>query len=338
MTDQTTTSADAHAATGSVTRDDVKVIAASSIGTVFEWFDFFLYGAMAVVISRHFFSGVDPSTAFILALLAFAAGFAVRPFGALVFGALGDMWGRKKAFIFALSLMGAATFAVGLLPTYAQIGVASPWILVAMRMLQGLSVGGVYGGAATYVAEHAPDNKRGFYTSWIQTTATLGMGLSLAVVFATRTITCEEAFNDWAWRIPFLLSALLLAVTMWIQVKLNESPVYLKMKAAGKATKTPIREAFGTWSNLKIVLIALTGVVIAQAVIWYTAQFYTLFFLERMLKVEGSVANLLVATGLLISTPLYVFFGWVSDYIGRKKIMMASCVLAIGGTFLCSKL
>jgi len=331
MTDQTTAAA-AESEAG-VGKEDFKVIAASSAGTVFEWFDFFLYGSMAVVISRHFFSGVNESTAFILALLAFAAGFAVRPFGAIVFGALGDVWGRKKTFIFTLTLMGAATFAVGLLPTYSQIGVTAPWILVFLRMLQGLSLGGVYGGAAIYVAEHAPDNKRGFYTSFIQTTATVGMAFSLSFIFATRTILGEEAFNAWGWRVPFLMSAGLLAITMWIQMKLDESPVYLKMKSSGKATKTPLREAFGSLPNVKIIMIALFGAVIGQAVIWYAAQFYALFFLERVLKVDGPVANLLMAAGLVISTPLYVFFGWLSDKVGRKKVMMTACLLAASTYF-----
>jgi len=326
MTDQTSASASAH--DGTVGREDVKVIAASSIGTVFEWFDFFLYGSMAVVISRHFFSGVDESTAFIMALLAFAAGFAVRPFGAIVFGALGDIWGRKRTFIYTLTLMGVATFAVGLLPTYAQIGAAAPWILVFLRMLQGLSVGGVYGGAATYVAEHSPDNKRGMYTSWIQTTATVGMALSLMVIFGTRTIVGEENFNVWGWRIPFLMSAILLCITMWIQLQLNESPVYQKMKSSGKTTKAPLRESFGNWENNKIVLIALFGAIIGVAVIWYCSQFYTLFFLERTLKVDGATANVLMAVALIVATPLYVFFGWLSDRIGRKKVMMTACLLA----------
>ncbi len=328
MTDQTTSSVAGHSAEAGVGREDVKVIAASSIGTVFEWFDFFLYGSLAVVISRHFFSAVNESTAFILALLAFAAGFIVRPFGALVFGYMGDIWGRKNTFIFTLMLMGVATFGVGLLPTYAQIGAAAPWILIILRMLQGLSVGGVYGGAATYVAEHAPHSKRGLYTSWIQTTATAGMALSLSVVYLTRVSVGQEAFDQWGWRIPFLLSVFLLAMTMWIQLKLNESPVYLKMKAAGKATKSPFKESFGNWDNLKIVIIALCGAVIGQAVIWYASQFYLLFFLERILKVDGSVSNILMASALIIATPLYIFFGWLSDKIGRKKVMMTACALA----------
>lgn len=328
MTDQTTSSVAGHAADAGVSREDFKVIAASSIGTVFEWFDFFLYGTLAVIISRHFFSAVNETTAFILALLAFAAGFIVRPFGALVFGYLGDIWGRKNTFIVTLMLMGAATFGVGLLPTYAQIGAVAPWILIFLRMLQGLSVGGVYGGAATYVAEHAPPGRRGFYTSWIQTTATAGMALSLGIVFATRYFIGEEDFNQWGWRIPFLLSIFLLAVTMWIQLKLNESPVYLKMKSSGKATKSPWKESFGNWANLKIILVALCGAVIGQAVIWYASQFYALFFLERVLKVDGPIANLLMVASLVIATPLYIFFGWLSDKVGRKKVMMTACALA----------
>jgi len=325
MTDDSI-SLDATRATTS--REDFKVIAASSVGTIFEWYDFFLYGSLALYIGRHFFSGVNETTGFILALLAFAAGFAVRPFGALVFGRLGDLWGRKNTFLVTLSLMGGATFIVGLLPTYAQIGAAAPWILVILRMLQGLSVGGVYGGAATYVAEHAPAGKRGFYTSWIQTTATVGLVLTLGVIFATRTIVGEEAFGVWGWRIPFLLSIVLLGVTIWIQMKLAESPVYLRMKAAGKSSAHPWRESFGNWGNLRIVLIALFGAVVGQAVVWYTGQFYVLFFMERVLKVDGSVTILLLGAGLLIATPLYVFFGWLSDKIGRKPIILMACFLA----------
>ena len=325
MSNQSTTAASADSTVGA---EDFKVIAASSVGTIFEWFDFFLYGSMAGVISRHFFAGVNEVTAFTLALLAFAAGFAVRPFGALVFGYLGDLWGRKNTFLITLTLMGAGTFAVGLLPTYAQIGPAAPWILVALRMVQGLSVGGVYGGAAIYVAEHAPHGRRGFYTSWIQTTATVGMALSLAVIFGTREIVGADDFAAWGWRIPFLMSALLLTVTMWIQLKLNESPVYKRMKSTGKTSTQPWKDAFGNWKNLRIVLIALGGAVAGQAVIWYTAQFYVLFFLQRVLKVDDSISSLLVCAALIISTPLYVFFGWLTDKIGRKKVMMTACLLA----------
>jgi MFS family permease len=311
-----------------VTRKHASVLAASSVGTIFEWYDFFLYGTLAIFISRHFFSGVNETTAFILSLLAFSAGFAVRPFGALVFGWLGDVWGRKNTFLITLLIMGAATFVVGLLPSYEQIGAAAPWILVAMRMLQGLAVGGVYGGAATYVAEHAPHGQRGFYTSWIQTTATVALVLSLGVVLATRTIMGEEAFGAWGWRIPFLLSILLLGVTVWIQLRLQESPIYQEMKSSGKASKHPWSESFGNAKNLKLVLIALFGAVIGQAVVWYTGQFYLLFFIERVLKVDGTTTSILLCISLLIATPLYVFFGWLSDRIGRKPIILAGCALA----------
>ncbi|MBX7200137.1 MAG: MFS transporter [Rhodospirillaceae bacterium] len=309
-------------------RDDFKVLAASSVGTIFEWFDFFLYGSLAVILSRHFFAGVNESTAFVLALLAFAAGFAVRPFGAVVFGFLGDLWGRKRTFLVTLSVMGIATFAVGLLPTYSQIGPAAAWSLVLLRMMQGLSVGGVYGGAAVYVAEHVAPSKRGFYTSWIQTTATIGMALSLIVIFTTRTLLGEPTFVAWGWRIPFLMSSVLLAITIWIQLKLSESPVYLRMKASGRSSSRPWADAFGNWANLRLILIALFGVMIGLAVIWYAAQFYVLFFMERILKVDGATTNLLVAAGLLIATPLFVFFGWLSDKIGRKPIVLAACLLA----------
>ncbi len=311
-----------------VGKENFKVIAASSVASVFEWFDFFLYGALAVVISRNFFSHVNETTAFVLALLAFAAGFAVRPFGAIVFGFFGDLLGRKNTFLVTLALMGVATFCVGLLPTYEQIGVAAPWILVGLRMLQGLSVGGVYGGAAVYVAEHVDRNRRGFFTSWIQITATVGMALSLAVIFFTRVLVGEEAFNSWGWRIPFLLSIVLLGVTIWIQLKLSESPVYLEMKAAGRASKQPLKDAFGNWKNLRLILIALFGAMVGQAVIWYAAQFYVFFFMERVLKVDAALANLLVATALVISTPLYVLFGWLSDKVGRRPVILGACLLA----------
>jgi MFS family permease len=309
-------------------RENFKVIGASSVASVFEWFDFFLYGSLAVIISRKFFSGVDENSAFVMALLAFAAGFAVRPFGAIVFGFFGDLWGRKNTFLVTLALMGVATFGVGLLPTYDQIGVAAPWILVALRMLQGLSVGGVYGGAAIYVAEHVEQKRRGFFTSWIQITATVGMALSLIVIFATRKMVGEVEFGEWGWRIPFLLSIVLLGVTIWIQLKLSESPVYVEMKAAGKTSSRPWADAFGNWKNVRLILIALFGAMVGQAVVWYAAQFYVLFFIERVLKVDAAVTNLLVASALIISTPLYIFFGWLSDKVGRKPVILGACLLA----------
>ncbi|MCB5426079.1 MHS family MFS transporter [Altererythrobacter sp. CC-YST694] len=311
-----------------VRKTEWKVIAASSLGTVFEWYDFYLYGLLATIISAQFFSGVNETTAFILALAAFAAGFAVRPFGALVFGRVGDLVGRKNTFLVTMGIMGASTFAVGLLPSYASVGVAAPLMLVALRLLQGLALGGQYGGAATYVAEHAPEGKRGFYTSFIQTTATLGLFASLLVVIGTREAMGEEAFASWGWRLPFFASALLLVVSLWIRLQLNESPVYQKMKADGTTSKAPLTEAFGNWKNLRIVLIALLGAVAGQAVVWYTGQFYALFYLEKILKVEGSTANILIAAALAIGTPFFVFFGWLSDRIGRKPIIMAGCALA----------
>lgn len=311
-----------------VQKTEWKVIAASSLGTVFEWYDFYLYGLLATIISAQFFSGVNETTAFILALAAFAAGFAVRPFGALVFGRVGDLVGRKNTFLVTMGIMGASTFAVGLLPSYASVGVAAPLMLVALRLLQGLALGGQYGGAATYVAEHAPEGKRGFYTSFIQTTATLGLFASLLVVIGTREAMGEEAFASWGWRLPFFASALLLLVSLWIRLQLNESPVYQKMKADGTTSKAPLTEAFGNWKNLRIVLIALLGAVAGQAVVWYTGQFYALFYLEKILKVEGATANILIAAALAIGTPFFVFFGWLSDRIGRKPIIMAGCALA----------
>ena len=310
-------------------RNDRMIVGAASAGTVFEWYDFYLYGSLTAFISGHFFSGVNETTGFILALMAFAAGFAVRPFGALVFGRLGDLWGRKNTFLVTMLLMGLSTFAVGLLPDYSRIGVAAPVLLVLLRLVQGLALGGEYGGAATYVAEHAPEGKRGLYTSWIQTTATLGLFLSLIVIILVRTQVGEEAFKAWGWRIPFLVSAVLLAVSMWIRLKLNESPVFRKMVDEGSTSKKPLTEAFANPANLKRVLLALVGLTAGQAVVWYTGQFYTLFFLEKTLKVDGLTTNALVATALLIGTPFFVVFGWLSDRIGRKPIILAGCLLAV---------
>ena len=306
----------------------VKVIAASSLGTIFEWYDFYLNGLLATVITAQFFSGVNETTGFILALAAFAAGFAVRPFGALVFGRIGDLVGRKYTFLVTMFIMGASTFAVGLLPSYATAGVAAPLLLVGLRLLQGLALGGQYGGAATYVAEHAPEGRRGFFTSFIQTTATLGLFAALLVVIGTRSAMGEQAFAEWGWRLPFFASAVLLGVSLWIRLQLNESPVYQEMKSAGATSKAPLTEAFGNWRNARLVLIALLGAVAGQAVVWYTGQFYALFYLERVLKVDGATANILIAVALAIGTPFFVFFGWLSDKIGRKPIILAGCALA----------
>jgi MFS family permease len=305
------------------------VIGASSLGTVFEWYDFYLYGLLVSVISAQFFSGVNEVTGFIFALAAFAAGFAVRPFGALVFGRLGDLVGRKYTFLVTMGIMGGSTFAVGLLPSYATAGVLAPVLLLALRLLQGLALGGEYGGAATYVAENSPQGKRGLFTSFIQTTATLGLFGALIVVIVTRTSLGEDAFKAWGWRIPFLISVILLGVSLWIRMQLAESPVFVKMKNQGTTSKAPLAEAFGRWSNLKIVIISLLGAVMGQAVVWYAGQFYALFFLERTLKVDGATTNILVAIALVLATPGFILFGWLSDKIGRKPIIMTGCLLAM---------
>ncbi len=311
-----------------VDRSDRLVILASSVGTVIEWYDFYLYGSLAAIITVQFFSGVNETTGYIFALMAFAAGFAVRPFGAIVFGRLGDLWGRKNTFLVTMLLMGLSTFVVGLLPPYAVIGIAAPIILVLMRLIQGLALGGEYGGAATYVAEHAPQGKRGFYTSFIQITATAGLVLSLVVILSVRLAVGEEAFAEWGWRIPFLVSILLLGVSLWIRLKLAESPSFKKMKAEGKGSKTPLKDSFGKWPNLKIVLIALLGLTAGQAVIWYTGQFYALFFLERVMKVDATLVYVLLTIALVAASPFFIFWGWLSDKVGRKPIILAGCLIA----------
>ncbi|MBC4017488.1 MFS transporter [Siccirubricoccus deserti] len=311
-----------------MTREERKVIFASSLGTVFEWYDFYLYGSLAVIIGAKFFSQFDPATRNIFALLAFAAGFLVRPFGALVFGRLGDLVGRKYTFLVTIVIMGASTFIVGVLPTSDQIGISAAIILIILRLLQGLALGGEYGGAATYVAEHAPHGRRGFYTSWIQTTATLGLFLSLLVILFTRTAVGEEAFADWGWRVPFLLSVVLLGISVWIRLQLEESPAFVRMKAEGTQSKAPLSEAFGQWRNAKVALIALLGLTAGQGVVWYTGQFYALFFLQSILKVDGYTANLLIAWSLVLGTGGFIFFGWLSDKIGRKPIILAGCAIA----------
>jgi MFS family permease len=310
-----------------MTKDERFVIFASSLGTVFEWYDFYLYGSLAAIIGAQFFSAYPENTRNIFALLAFAAGFLVRPFGAIVFGRVGDIVGRKYTFLVTIMIMGLSTFIVGLLPNAASIGIAAPIILIALRLLQGLALGGEYGGAATYVAEHAPQNKRGYYTSFIQTTATLGLFLSLLVILFTRTIIGEADFAAWGWRIPFLVSVVLLFISVLIRLRLNESPVFQKMKEEGKGSKAPLTDAFGNWKNAKIVILALVGLTMGQAVIWYTGQFYALFFLQSILKVDGYTANLLIAWSLLLGTGFFLFFGALSDRIGRKPIIMAGCLI-----------
>ncbi|HRF83603.1 MAG TPA: MFS transporter [Pseudoxanthomonas sp.] len=321
-----------HSPRGELSQGHKKVIFASSLGTVFEWYDFYLYGSLAVIIARQFFSGVNETTGMIFALLAFAAGFFVRPFGAAFFGSLGDRIGRKYTFLVTILIMGISTFLVGVLPSYASIGMAAPIILIALRLAQGLAMGGEYGGAATYVAEHAPDGKRGLYTSFIQTTATLGLFLSLAVILTCRLTLGDEAFNAWGWRIPFLGSIILLGVSVWIRLQLSESPLFQQMKSEGKGSKQPFRDSI-KGCNLKLMLLVLFGATAGQAVVWYAGQFYALFYLQSVLKVDSTWAYLLIAAALLLATPFFLFFGWLSDRIGRKKIIMVGCILAAATYF-----
>ena len=305
-----------------------KVIAAAAAGTMIEWYDFYIFGSLAAIMSGLFFPKGNETAAFLLTLATFATGFAVRPFGAIVFGRVGDLVGRKYAFLVTLLIMGGATFVIGLLPTYEQIGLAAPLILVALRLLQGLALGGEYGGAAVYVAEHVPDNKRGFYTSFIQTTATLGLFVSLGVILIVRTAMTETDFKTWGWRIPFLLSILLVAMSYYIRVRLKESPLFTQLKSEGKTSATPIRDSLGSGKNWRIILLVLFGAAAGQAVVWYTGQFYALFFLQNVLKVDFVKANVIVAVALALATPFFIVFGALSDRIGRKKIMMAGNLIA----------
>ena len=313
---------------GGMTAEERKVIFASSLGTVFEWYDFYIYGTLGAFLAKYFFSNVPPNVGFIFALLAFAAGFAVRPFGALIFGRLGDLVGRKYTFLITMTLMGVGTFFIGVLPGYDTWGIVAPIVLIALRLVQGLALGGEYGGAAIYVAEHAPPGKRGYYTSWIQTTATLGLFMALLLILLIRTWMGEESFGNWGWRIPFLLSGILLAVSIWIRLSLNESPIFAKMKEEGKTSKRPLSEAFGEWKNAKIAILALFGATAGEAVVWYGGQFYALFFLTQTIKVPAVTAQIMIVVALALGTPGFVLFGWLSDKIGRKPIILAGFLLA----------
>jgi MFS family permease len=313
---------------GGMTAEERKVIFASSLGTVFEWYDFYIYGTLGAFLAKYFFSNVPPNVGFIFALLAFAAGFAVRPFGALIFGRLGDLVGRKYTFLITMTLMGVGTFFIGVLPGYDTWGIVAPIVLIALRLIQGLALGGEYGGAAIYVAEHAPPGKRGYYTSWIQTTATLGLFMALLLILLIRTWMGEESFGNWGWRIPFLLSGILLAVSIWIRLSLNESPIFAKMKEEGKTSKRPLSEAFGEWKNAKIAILALFGATAGEAVVWYGGQFYALFFLTQTIKVPAVTAQIMIVVALALGTPGFVLFGWLSDKIGRKPIILAGFLLA----------
>jgi MFS family permease len=313
---------------GGMTAEERKVIFASSLGTVFEWYDFYIYGTLGVFLAKYFFANVPPNVGFIFALLAFAAGFAVRPFGALIFGRLGDMIGRKYTFLITMTFMGVGTFFIGLLPGYATWGIAAPVVLILLRLVQGLALGGEYGGAATYVAEHAPKDKRGYYTSWIQTTATLGLFLALLLIIGIRSVQGEEVFSDWGWRIPFLLSGILLIISIWIRLSLNESPVFQRMKEEGKTSKRPLTEAFGTWTHAKIAIFALLGATAGEAVVWYGGQFYALFFLTQTIKVAALPAQYMIVVALALGTPFFIVFGILSDKIGRKPIILAGFLLA----------
>ncbi len=310
------------------TRGIWKVITASSVGTMIEWYDFYIFGSLAAIIASQFFPGGNPTASFLKTLATFAVGFAVRPFGALVFGRIGDLTGRKFAFLATLLIMGGSTAAIGFLPGYNRIGIAAPIVLVILRLLQGLALGGEYGGAAVYVAEHAPDGRRGYYTSFIQTTATLGLFLSLAVILIVRVIVGEDAFKVWGWRVPFILSLLLVAISYYIRIRLRESPLFAILKETGKTSRAPIQESFGSWSRWRVFFVVLFGATAGQAVVWYTGQFYALLFMQTVLKVPLVTSYVCVAIALVLGAPLFVFFGSLSDRIGRKKIMMTGNLLA----------